>query len=246
MEKSPYLKSCDIVYIVKDTEYNGELRHSLRSVCQNFPHRNIWFIGGKPKRIYPDYYQPVPQSNTKFNNADKLFNAIAENKYISNNFILFNDDFFVLKPIKKLPVYIDGTLAELIERVKVKNGIMYSDYTKLLKKTIEDLTKLNLPCNSFALHIPMMINKKKMRDVIGVFGRFNRSLYGNYVYKENECVKINDVKIISNIQIPKPDQTFVSTRDGSFNIGEVGKYIRKKFNQPCEYEAYEQYKNNSL
>ena len=65
------LKSLDIVYIVKNTEYNGELRYSLRSVCKNFPHRNIWIVGNLPKGIKCDYFQPVKQ----FNNLDKYANV---------------------------------------------------------------------------------------------------------------------------------------------------------------------------
>lgn len=60
------LKNCDIVYFVKNSEYNGELRYSMRSVLKNFPHRKIWFVGGLPKGIKPDYYQPVNQSEKPF------------------------------------------------------------------------------------------------------------------------------------------------------------------------------------
>ena len=235
------LKSCDIVYLVKNTKYNGELRYSLRSVCKNFPHRNIWFIGSMPEGIKPDYFQPVKQSNNsnpsgKYNNVYKLFDAISKNKAISSNFILFNDDFFVLKPVKKLPVYAYGSLEEQIEFVKREARIPNSRYIELLNKEVEDLTERKLPCNNFALHLPLMINKKMMQDVIKEFGRFNRSLYGNYTYYTDYLKQQKDVKIYNHIQIPSEDQIFVSTTDGSFNLGEVGKYIREKFKDPCEYE----------
>lgn len=235
------LKSCDIVYLVKNTKYNGELRYSLRSVCKNFPHRNIWFIGSMPNGLKPDYFQPVKQSinsnpKDKYNNVYKLFDAISKNKAISSNFVLFNDDFFVLKPVKNLPVYANGKLAELIEFVKSEARVPYSAYIKVLEKEIEDLTNAKLPCNNFALHIPMVINKIQMRNVMNEFGRFNRSLYGNYVYYTDYLKQQKDVKIYNHIQIPSEDQTFVSTTDGSFNLGEVGKYIREKFKDPCEYE----------
>lgn len=236
------LKSCDIVYLVKNTKYNGELRYSLRSVCKNFPHRNIWFIGSLPEGIKPDYFQPVKQSiksdpDNKYRNVHNLLDALSKNKAISSNFILFNDDFFVLNPIKRLPVYVNGKLPELIEYVKKEGNVSYSKYTSLLDRTIEDLTKRKLPCNNFELHIPMVINKIRMRNVMNEFGRFNRSLYGNYyVYYTDYLKQQKDVKIYNNIQIPSEDQTFVSTTDGSFNLGEIGKYIREKFIDPCEYE----------
>ena len=231
------LKSCDVVYLVKDSEYNGELRYSLRSVCKNFPHRNIWFVGGLPKGIKPDFYQPVKQDGkTKYQNVRKLLEAILSNKHISNNFILFNDDFFVLKPIKKLPVYANGDLHDYIKYVEKVANVTHSQYISILNRTIEDLTKARLSINNYCLHIPMMINKIEARNVMNVFGRFNRSLYGNYIYYPDYAKQIKDVKIHNQIQVPSEDQLFASSSDATFNLGEVGNYIRNKFPDPCEYE----------
>lgn len=239
------LKSCDIVYLVKNTKYNGELRYSLRSVCKNFPHRKIWFVGGLPEGIKPDYYIPVDQTdktgpNDKYDNVNKLINAIMENKAISNNFVLFHDDFFVLKPVKKLPLYANGTLQDTINFVEIAGRTPNSKYINILKKEIELLSEAGLPCNSFAVHVPILINKVQMKNVLNYFGVFYRSLYGNFVYAADyttkDCKFLKDVKIYNNIQIPSEDQVYVSTSDGSFNLGEVGKYIRNKFPDPCEYE----------
>lgn len=235
------LKSCDIVYLVKNTKYNGELRYSLRSVCKNFPHRKIWFVGGLPKGIKPDYYLPIDQTNKanhtdKYDNVSKLRQAIIEDKCISNNFILFNDDFFVLNPVKTLPVYINGKLDELVEFVKKEGNVLNSKYITIIEKMIKDLTNQKLPCNNFEVHIPIMISKKLMKDVTNKYGKFRRSLYGNEVYYTDYCEQIKDVKIYNMIQIPKEDQLFVSTTDASFNLGAVGDYIRNKFPEPCEYE----------
>lgn len=75
-----------------------------------------------------------------------------------------------------------------------------------------------------------------MKNVIEEFGTFGRSLYGNYVYYTDYCELMKDVKIMNQIQIPTEEQVYVSTSDTTFNLGEVGKYIRKKFNEPCKYE----------
>lgn len=232
------LKNLDIVYLVKNSKYNGELRHSLRSVCQNFPHRNIWFVGGMPERIKPDYYIPVrqPESNTKYENFLLLIDAIINSKGISSSFVLFNDDFFVLNKVKQLPVYINGTIPELIEFVKRESVKPNSNYIKILNHHIIELKNRKLPINNFALHVPMVLNKTLIKNVIEEFGTFGRSLYGNYVYYTDYCEQMKDVKIMNHIQIPTENQIYVSTSDGSFNLGEVGKYIRNKFNEPCKYE----------
>ena len=39
----------DIVYFVKDTDTNEELRYSLRSLA-NFPHGKVWFYGGRKSK----------------------------------------------------------------------------------------------------------------------------------------------------------------------------------------------------
>ena len=41
----------DIVYIIKDDLPTTELKYSLRSVEANFPHRLVWFVGGKPDKL---------------------------------------------------------------------------------------------------------------------------------------------------------------------------------------------------
>lgn len=232
------LKSLDIVYIVKNTKYNGELRYSIRSVCQNFPFRHLWIVGNLPEGIKCDYHIPVKQDpkKTKYENVHDLLEVIANNTYISKNFVLFNDDFFVLKPVKHLPIYVNGTLPELIEYVKRNAGVVNSRYIEKINCTIEDLTKRDLPCNNFELHIPIIFNKKVFKDLMKNNGKCGRSLYCNQLYDVEKCVSTRDVKIYSMNQVPSKDQTFVSTTDGSFNIGEVGKYLRGKFNEPCKYE----------
>lgn len=43
------MKKRDIVYILRNDMGSDaeELRYSLRSVAENFPARNVWFVGGQ-------------------------------------------------------------------------------------------------------------------------------------------------------------------------------------------------------
>lgn len=50
----------DIVYFVKESKTNEELRYSLRTL-KNFPHRKVWFYGGCPEGLKPDQYVYVEQ-----------------------------------------------------------------------------------------------------------------------------------------------------------------------------------------
>ena len=44
----------DIVYILGDQPSYEELRYSLRSIEQNFPHGLVWFVGAQPRGFTPD------------------------------------------------------------------------------------------------------------------------------------------------------------------------------------------------
>ena len=100
------LEDLDIVYFVKDSPENEELKYSLRSVEKNFPHKHVWFIGGKPKSLEPDKWLPVKQNQvTKWANTSMLLRSACENPEISDDFVLFNDDFFILYPVEDLPYY---------------------------------------------------------------------------------------------------------------------------------------------
>lgn len=41
----------DVVYFVKDTERNEELKYSLRSLEQNWKYNKVWFCGGCPSDL---------------------------------------------------------------------------------------------------------------------------------------------------------------------------------------------------
>ena len=56
------MKNYDIVYFLKDTYYNEELRYSLRSVEENFPHARVVFAGGCPVGFKPDLHIEIEQS----------------------------------------------------------------------------------------------------------------------------------------------------------------------------------------
>lgn len=85
----------DIVYVVKDTKTNEELKYSLRSLV-NFPHKRVWFYGGCPRDLNPDFHIKVDQNQpTKWANIFMMFKMVCDNPTITKNFWLFNDDFFL-------------------------------------------------------------------------------------------------------------------------------------------------------
>ncbi len=232
----------DFVYICKDGE-NEELRYSIRSVLYNFLGANIWVVGGKPDWYAGNYIEVIQNKKNKYENATNNLIALCNNNSISNNFILMNDDFFIVKPIKKVEYYHGGSMYERIAEYEKHMGI--SPYIKKLKMTYKHLIRMNIrePLD-YALHIPMPMEKDKLLYLLSThrYPHSWRSLYGNY-YKVGG-IEIKDVKVYENKSY-KPESydpnnliyPFISTNDDSFEYLR-NKILRKMFSRKTKLEKW--------
>ena len=226
----------DIVYILKNNIDSDEIRYSLRSVCENFPYNKIWFYGGCPEGIRPDeWVQYIQPGDSKWHRATASIAWACRNDDITEDFWLFNDDFFVMKRIRSEKPHYGGTLQERVKRIEENRRGLSSGYSRRLRRTMRTLKMNGYKQLDYALHIPMLINRKK---AIEVFDRFPddpmfRSLYGNYWDIGGEIMK--DVKVRGRGEVP-PDPRYLSTDDTSFEKGPAGIYIRNQFPEPCKYE----------
>lgn len=227
----------DVVYFVKEAYDNEELRYSLRSVDQNLPHRNVWIYGIPPCGIRVDHTARFNQvGRTKWARVRSMFEKLALNSSLSDNFVLMNDDFFIMKPINELKNYYGGSLQERINVIEDHfNGP--NSYTMRLRRTNEQLKKLKLTTKNYELHIPMIVNKEKFLEQLDLYAGQNgasRSFYGN-TYKIGGT-KTKDVKVYDLDGDFDHNTTFLSTSDSSFYFGEVGKFIRSKFPNKSRFE----------
>lgn len=232
------LKDMDIVYVVKDSAYNEELQYSLRSVEKNFPHNRVWFFGGKPIGVHPDKQVLVNQIwRTKWDNVRNMMRMIADNEEVTDDFVLFNDDFFVMKPIKTLPPYKWKTMESICKWVEEQNNSRQSGYTKNLRAVARELEELQFPTDNYVLHLPMVFNKKKLLNALDVFPNTKspRSVYGN-MYLTKKAKTHKDVKIFRAWQTPPEDADFLSTEDYAFKNGKAGEYIKKCFPNKSRFE----------
>lgn len=234
------IKGLDVVYVIKDAIYNEELRYSLRSLEKNFKGINkVWFYGGKPMYFHPDKQVIVNQKGpTKWDNVRNMMRSIAENDDITEDFVLFNDDFFVMKPVETLPAYRYKTIESLCEWVEKQRNLNHpSSYTNNLRDVAEELKEAGLPTYNFALHLPIIINRKKLLEVLERFPNTKspRSVYGN-AYLVDGAVVRKDVKIFRSQDMPPEDTDYISTEDYVFANGRVGKMIRAKFPDKSRWE----------
>ena len=224
----------DIVYFVKDSPTNEELRYSLRSLA-NFPHGRVWFYGGCPDGLKPDKHIYVKQDcENKWQNVSKMLRMACKNTHISADFWLFNDDFFIMEKVTKPCNYYYGDIYKRIVTLEDKFGGI-TPYSHELRQMAKELESIGCTTKNYALHVPIIINKQKMIEVLNMTDcPMFRTIYANYADIGGK--EMNDVKITSVNKIYKGG-AYLSTEDKAFNDGLVGDHIRLKFPDKCKYEV---------
>lgn len=226
----------DVVYILKEDVAPDELKYSLRSVVENLEYRYVWFYCGQPQGLVPDRAVTTPQTGrNKWEKARSSLERICKNDEITEKFWLFNDDFFLLKPLTdETPLY-GGMLHDHILHVEHRHEDKRTGYTQCLRFCEELLKSAGMTTYDYALHVPMLIDRKKMLETLEAFPvcPMFRSMYGNFAGIGGR--QHGDVKIV-NLDDGIKDDDFVSTGDGSFKFGRVGIEIRSRFRKKSKYE----------
>ena len=227
----------DFVYICRDGE-NEELRYSIRSVLLSFPEAKVWVVGGKPK-WYSGNHVFLEQDNNKYVNAVNNLKAVCDTSDISDNFILMNDDFFIIKKIETIEQFYNGLLSEKIDKfIKITGSSMY------IKKLITTNNKLNKlgftkPLD-YELHVPMPMHKAGLLYILNEYPEcLWRSMYGNLFNVGGS--QMEDVKVYKNkrhaarsAQITK-NSIYLSTEDTGLTIM-VDNIFKELLTNPSPYE----------
>lgn len=235
------IENMDIVVVVKPARENEELRYAIRSWAENVPHRNIVLAGYKPQWLRGVKHVHTKQRATKWQNSTNNLIQACHQKWISDDFILMNDDFFAMRQLGEIPTYHRGSIDHHARQcAKIAPRARYIKGMRLTKRLLERWKIPNLV--SYELHVPMVINKRKFIDVIrkqraamNIEVVHKRTLYGNYYSVGGN--QIEDVKIVDlgHHDFESYDY-FISTLDISFHAGEVGRFLRRKFSTKSRYE----------
>ena len=228
-------KTYDVVYILKDKLDTDELRYSLRSVEKNFPVRKVWFAGGQPEGFKPDVaYKHVQIGQDKWSKIRASMLKVANEPDLTEEFFLFNDDFFIMKPFKgKFTNYADKTLSWRIEDLK-KEYPWLNHYGRTLVKAREELKILGHTEVNFEVHTPMLFKKELVPSILKCSSPQMRSVYGNVngiPYAQRDDVKVYDLDTVPE------DADLLSTNDDTFTKGKVGDYIRECFPDASRWET---------
>jgi len=228
--KGEYIER-DLVYVIDGKQ---DPKYSIRSATENIEHRNLVIIGPKPKWakgvVHIKCEDLEGEGNQIKNTAKKILKACGD-KRVSDNFILMNDDFYVMKPWE--PEWLHKDTLRKSVRAARKRGISGGYHQKAQVETIVLLGKKAI---DYSVHAPCEINKQKMLDVESKYkissGKYlTRTVYGN------EC----EVKGVRSPQIKtqeydREEMALLSTIDRVEDKEEFKRYIREKFPNKSKYE----------
>ena len=226
----------DVVYLVASKGDHEDLRYSLRSLA-NVEHGTVWLVGHKPEWAANVEHLPTSHNGgTKWRRIRTDLARACAIDGLSEHFAYWNDDFFALRPTE-YPVWHRGPITCSPPR----NQTRQAKHRECVSSTGWLLQKwgIETPLN-YETHTPQVMTRTGLADVAAradetdIDGLQLRSLFSNIHGLPAEHVK--DCKIGKpNVGITD-GQVWVSTSDGSFRTGRVGKQIRAMFPDPSPYE----------
>lgn len=223
-----------VVIPVRNGDHNPELRFMLRCLETNWPdHGDIWIVGYQPNWLTNVNHIPGNTDRRPYVNVFNNILSAATHHDIPDEFVLFNDDFFITEPIDRIAVMHRGLLTDHIERLKPRRGW----WPESLKTTLKVLKAAGIADPlSYEVHAPMRLHKHALADIMTEYADTApdhppqaRSLYGNLRNLAGQQIK--DPKLYRAGNVPKP---FHSTSDSSFRWFRA--YYHRTYPTPSRYE----------
>lgn len=225
----------DYVYVCRSGE-NEELRYSLRSLEKNLPDVNVWLIGDAPS-WYTGNIVRTKSVGQKYGVVRNSLKVLSETADISEDFILMNDDFFVMQPLEEVEVWHGGLLWDgWRSRSRLEPHSVYAQYLLETYKTIKH-SGVKDPIN-YELHTPLPMTKTSLSEAIGQVGLW-RSIVANKNFvggKEHEDVKLyHKSSPLYRSREGLGNSLYISSDDGSFDVLK-DKYLAELFSKPSRQE----------
>lgn len=225
----------DVVYILGTGSqfHNHEIRFSLRSVEKHLKNvGKVWVIGEHHPVIQNVNFIPYPDRT--IHSATNIMHKVTracEEKEISENFLFFNDDHYLLTDFdaETFPYFYSGTIQEFLSK-RDRDA-----YTKKVENTYQHLKDKGLPLKFFDVHTPIIYNKAKFLENVANSGIdwnnapcVSKSVYANSMGIEG--VKESDHKT----DRPPINAKIFST--GTRVSAAVQRFLLEQFPVKCSYE----------
>lgn len=230
----------DILYVLADKDSRKserELKLSLRSLEKNCKDLGKVYIATD---IYPDWldnYVAIPCVDYNYNNPElnlmeKL--AMAVDSSISNEFLLMNDDFFMMKPFtaSEYPYYYMWK-ARLIENPSRWQQVFNDTIDYLERKGVKEVL-------DYCVHCPVLVNKNTIQNYWDLFksvndkycGYSSRMIIGNLTESDNKK-KVKDCKLWHGEPLRESETGCISTDDKAYDVLDK---IESIFNEKSKFE----------
>jgi hypothetical protein len=240
------MEKTDIVYILANASkwQNSELKYSLRSMEKNMdmPIGRIFIVGYLPKFVETrevDHIDVQDNYTNKLRNAARKIKGACNDRRVSENFILMNDDFFIMKKVSEIKYWSKGSLKGSMTRHRTKKGYYYT----AIKQTKELLESQGIENpTDYEIHAPIIIEKKKFLKIdkklnLEEKGLLFRSIYGNLTGAKRDVVP--DIKIFNigakGMEKYK-DYKIISTGNKVVLDPKFQRWIMGKFKKISKYE----------
>lgn len=177
----------DIIYPVRPGDVNEELRYSLRSLANVPDVGTVWIVGYQPSWVTGVEY--IDGGNASSNGHTNVYQNVltaVRHEAVSEDVVIFNDDFFVTKPISALETGYRGTLIEHLNLPRLRTSTK-SWWRDSLLTTQVCLQALGFDDpRSYELHVPFPAKRSAMAETLERFAAVTphnppqwRTLYGN-------------------------------------------------------------------
>jgi hypothetical protein len=183
----------------------------------------------------------VEQTKKSYANVREQLRVACATEKISDDFVLMNDDFFVINPVKEIPTWYTGTLVDRIrslQQIKSQNA----GYLRLLilSNNVIRRTGVADPLD-YELHTPMIMNKEKLLPILHSTALW-RSYYGNKYNvggTKHSDVKVHSKDVLEDRAknlIDITNEPYISGSDYNFEfLKDI--ILGEMFSQPSKYES---------
>ena len=241
----------DVVYVVRPGDDNEELRHSLRSVTEHASSitRNVWIVGSVPSWVKGVKTIPLVPQDDKFLNQRQSLHAIAARPEISDHFVLFNDDMFIVEPLSEWKTWnlytfedhFGGPVGNVDKDSNEWLHAVWMTYKWMQGKGFADPLY-------YENHTPLLFSRSKLAEVLAEYPPA-RPFVVNGVYEIAGAGGEGDVGGNVKLHIPGEATTadvvemiqanampYMSTEDKTSWLSAPGDYVRQMFPTPCKFE----------
>ena len=229
----------DVLYVVRPGDDNDELRHSLRSVEANVPHRKVWVAGHCPWWVKNVEAIELPPLEDRFDNQHQSLTAAVNHPDLADEFYYFNDDIYAVERFDGLlPALHLGPLADYIDWLRAIGKRHTSEWLAGMVEMLDLLRAqgVNDPL-CYENHAPHRFRKADMQRFVQM--RTRHFLPAQFyplsgLPDGTRAVDAKSGKLGDPLAAQMP---FLSSDDSDWEHSRIGEFVREMFPTPCFYEG---------